>query len=151
MLIPPTPFPRGRSGPAGFPSPQGLPCPPAPARHLMTYLNPPNPLFKGAHQAFVRTRAHGHRFAVLRPASDDALVALRTLLFRYVMQLGQTLTLRGTFAYSMYLLPQRGEQNRLFCLRRCIHVCKCGPSAHVKLFLSCHGGRSGHFAPVVLH
>jgi hypothetical protein len=42
-------------------------------RHLMTCLNPPNPLFKGAHQAFVRTRAHGHRFAVLRPASDDAL------------------------------------------------------------------------------
>ena len=37
-------------------------------------LNPPNPLFKGAHQAFVRTRAHGHRFAVLRPASDDALL-----------------------------------------------------------------------------
>ena len=34
-LIPPTPFPRGRSGPAGFPSPLGLPCPPAPARHLM--------------------------------------------------------------------------------------------------------------------
>ena len=37
-------------------------------------LNPPNPLFKGAHQAFVRTRAQGHRFAVLRPASDDALL-----------------------------------------------------------------------------
>ena len=32
-------------------------------------LNPPIPLFKGAHQAFVRTRAHGHRFAVLRLAS----------------------------------------------------------------------------------
>ena len=47
-------------------------------------LNPPNPLFKGAHQAFVRTRAHGHRFAVLRPASEDALVAFRTLLCRYV-------------------------------------------------------------------
>ena len=47
-------------------------------------LNPPNPLSKGAHQAFVRTRAHGHRFAVLRPASDDALVALRTLLLRFV-------------------------------------------------------------------
>ena len=73
-LIPPTPFSRGRSGPAGFPSPLCLPCPPAPARHLMTYLNPPNPLFKGAHQAFVRTRARGHRFAVLRPASDDALL-----------------------------------------------------------------------------
>ena len=39
-------------------------------------LNPPNPLFKGAHQAYVRTRAHGHRFAVLRPASDDALLNL---------------------------------------------------------------------------
>ena len=34
-LIPPTPFSRGRSGPAGFPSPLGLPCSPAPARHLM--------------------------------------------------------------------------------------------------------------------
>ena len=73
ISIPPTPFSRGRSGPAGFPSPLCLPCPPAPARHLMTYLNPPNPLFKGAHQASVRTRARGHRFAVLRPASDDAL------------------------------------------------------------------------------
>ena len=40
------------------------------------YLNPPNPLFKGAHQASVRTRAHGHRFAVLRPASHDALLLL---------------------------------------------------------------------------
>ena len=47
-------------------------------------LNPPNPLSKGAHQAFVRTRAHGHRFAVLRPASEDALAALRTLLLRFV-------------------------------------------------------------------
>ena len=40
-------------------------------------LNPPNPLFKGAHLASVRTKAHGHRFAVLRPASDDALVPYR--------------------------------------------------------------------------
>ena len=53
-------------------------------RHLRTYLNPPNPLFKVARQASVRTGAHGHRFAVLRPASDDALVVLRTVLFRYV-------------------------------------------------------------------
>ena len=74
ISIPPTPFSRGRSGPAGFPSPLCLLCSPAPARHLMTYLNPPNPLSKGAHQAFVRTRARGHRFAVLRPASDDALL-----------------------------------------------------------------------------
>jgi len=56
-----------------------LPQIPGPACH-----NPPNPLFKGAHQATVRTRAHGHRFAVLRPASEDALAALRTLLLRFV-------------------------------------------------------------------
>ena len=72
----------------------------------MTCFNPPNPLFKGAHQASVRTGAHGHRFAVLRPASDDALVILRSVLFRYVMQLSQTLTLRASFASSTYLLPQ---------------------------------------------
>ena len=47
-------------------------------------LNPPNPLFKGAHQAFVRTGAHGHRFAILRPASDDALLSFRALLLRFV-------------------------------------------------------------------
>ena len=47
-------------------------------------LNPPNPLFKGAHQASVLTGAHAHRFAVLRPASEDALAALRTLLLRFV-------------------------------------------------------------------
>ena len=35
ISIPPTPFSRGRSGPTGFPSPLCLPCPPAPARHLM--------------------------------------------------------------------------------------------------------------------
>ena len=47
-------------------------------------LNPPNPLFKGAHQASVRTGGHGHRFAVLRPASEAALAAFRTLLLRFV-------------------------------------------------------------------
>ena len=98
ISISPTPFSRGRSGPTGFPSPLCLPCSPAPARHLMTYLNPPNPLFKGAHQAFVRTRARGHRFAVLRPASDDALLFIGTL--------SQTLTLRAAFASSTYLLSQ---------------------------------------------
>ena len=82
VLNPPTPFSRERSGPTGFPSPQWLPCPPTPARHLMTCLNPPNPPFKGAHQASVRTRPQGHRFAVLRPASEDALLTLRTVLFR---------------------------------------------------------------------
>ena len=82
VLNPPTPFSRERSGPTGFPSPQWLPCPPTPARHLMICLNPPNPLFKGAHQASVRTRPQGHRFAVLRPASEDALLTLRKVLFR---------------------------------------------------------------------
>ena len=65
---------------------------------LMIYLNPPNPLFKGAHQAFVRTRARGHRFAVLRPASDDALLFIGTL--------SQTLALRAAFTSSTYLLSQ---------------------------------------------
>ena len=47
--FPHPPFQGGRSGPAGFPSPLGLPCLPAPARHLMMpcylfYWDPvPNP------------------------------------------------------------------------------------------------------------
>ena len=52
-------------------------------------LNPPTP-FQGSDQAFVRTKAQGYRFAVLRPASDDALIK----------------TLRAAFASSTYLLPQ---------------------------------------------
>ena len=63
--------------------------------------------------------------------------------------LPQTLTMCAAFASSMYLLPQRGGQNRLFCLRRWIHVCEYDLFAHVRLFLSCHGGRSWVFAPVV--
>ena len=49
-------------------------------------LNPANPIFKGAHQAFVRTRAHGHRFAVLRPASDNALLNPTIPIFKGVHQ-----------------------------------------------------------------
>ena len=91
ISIPPTPFPRGRSGPAGFPSPLSLPCSPAPARHLKmpcyfiaaftssTYLlsqipgpgrssdddllNLPDPLFKGA------IRAYGLSIAACLPCS----------------------------------------------------------------------------------
>ena len=129
VLNPPTPFSRERSGPTGFSSPHGFPCPPTPARHLRTCLNPPNPMFfigtlsqtltlraafssstyllsqipgpgrssdddflnhstppiQGAHQASVRTRARGHRFAILRPASDDALLHLWTVLFRLLL------------------------------------------------------------------
>ena len=76
LLIPLIPFSRGHIRAYGLSIAARLPCPPTQARHLMTYLNPPNPLFKGARQAFVRTRAHGHRFAVLRPASHDALLLL---------------------------------------------------------------------------
>ena len=83
------------------------------------------------------------------PASYDALFILRSVLFRYVMQLGRTLTLRAAFASSTYLLLQRGGRNRLFCLRHWICVCKYGLSAHVMQFLKRHGGKSGLFAPVV--
>ena len=76
VSIPLTPFSMGHIRPSGFPSPHGCHCSPTPAGRLMTCINPPTPLFKGAHQAFVHTRAHGHRFAVLRPASDDALLLL---------------------------------------------------------------------------
>ena len=61
----------------------------------------------------------------------------------------QTPTMCAAFASSTYLLPQRGVQNRLFCLRHWIHVHKYGLSAHVRLFLKGHGGTSGLFAPVV--
>ena len=61
----------------------------------------------------------------------------------------QTPTMCATFKPSTYLLPQRGVQNRLFCLRHWIHVHKYGLSAHVRLFLNGHGGTSGLFAPVV--
>ena len=74
---------------------------------------------------------------------------LTALVLFFIGTLSQPLTLRGNFTSSMYLLPQRGGQNRLFCLRRWIHVCKYDLSAHVRLFLSCHGGRSWVFAPVV--
>ena len=55
---PPAHFSRGDQGLRAFHRRNGFPCPPASARNLMTCLNPPNPLFKGAHQASVRTRAH---------------------------------------------------------------------------------------------
>ena len=77
LLSPLIPFSRGISRPSGFPSPHGFPCPPTPARHLMTCLNPPNPLFKGAHQGL---RAFHRRTAALPansgPASDDAPLLL---------------------------------------------------------------------------
>ena len=112
--------------------------------------NPPDPLSKGAIRACGLSIAAGPSLpASSGPASYDALFILRSVLFRYVMQLGRTLTLRAAFASSTYLLPQRGEQNRLFCLRRWILVCKYGLSAHVMLFLNCHGRGSWVFAPVI--
>ena len=64
------------------------------------------------------------------------------------MLLPQTLTLSAAFASSTYLLSQRSGHNRLFCLRRWIHVCIYGLSAHVMQFLNGRGGRSWVFAPV---
>ena len=54
---------------------------------------------------------------------------------------------RNLCVLHVFLSPRR--QKRLFCLRHWIHVCKSGLSAHVMLFLNCHGGRSWVFAPVV--
>ena len=69
------PGPRGGFLLPHVPSPQRLPCPPAPAWHLMTYLNPPNPPFQGGDQGL---RAFHRRSAALLansgPASDDALL-----------------------------------------------------------------------------
>ena len=59
-------------------------------RHLMIYLNPPNPLFKGAHQGL---RAFHRLMAALPansgPASDDALLLL----------LGMTTSVSGNFRH----------------------------------------------------
>ena len=125
-----------------------VPAPDAP-RGLF---NPPDPLSKGVIRAYGLSIAYGFSLpASSGPSSDDALLILRSVLFRYVVRLlPQTTTMCAAFASSMYLLPQR-RQNRLFCLRRWIHVCKYGLSAHVMQFLKGHGGKSGLFATVVLH
>ena len=69
--------------------------------------NPPDPLSKGAIRACGLSIAAGPSLpASSGPASDDAQLALRSVLFRYVMQLGQTLMLRAAFSSSTYLLPQ---------------------------------------------
>ena len=70
-------------------------------------LIPPIPLSKGAIRACGLSIAVGLSLpASFGPASYDALFILRSVLFRYVMQLGRTLTLRAAFASSTYLLPQ---------------------------------------------
>ena len=115
---------------------------------LRSFLFNPPTLSKGVIRACVLSIAAGPSLpASSGPASYDALFILRSVLFRYVMQLGRTLTLRAAFASSTYLLPQRGGQNRLFCLRHWIHVNKYGLSAHVILFLSCHGADRGALPP----
>ena len=50
--------------------------------------NPPDPLSKGAIRAYGLSIAYGLSLpASFDPASDDALIALRTLLLRYVVRL----------------------------------------------------------------
>ena len=73
--LPQSPLSRGHIRAFGLSIAARLPCPPTPARHLMTCLNPPNPLFKGAYQGL---RAFHRLMATLPansgPASDDALL-----------------------------------------------------------------------------
>ena len=107
LLIPLIPFSRGTSGPAGFPSPHGFPCPPTLAQHLMTCLNPPNPLFKGAYQGL---RAFHRLMATLPansgPASDDALLLGMTTSVRHNWRL-----LPDTIASERHV--QREKPNNL--------------------------------------
>ena len=104
-------------------------------------LNPPNPLSKGAHQASERTGAHGHRFAVLRPASEDALVAFLTVLLRYVVPLDQTLTLRLAFSSFIDIVPNCGPSSGKsslcsggFAIRR--GLCRCSACRIARLHLA---------------
>ena len=57
-INPPDPLFKGAITAYGLSIAAWLPCPPAPARHLMTCLNPPNPLFKGAHQGLRAFHRH---------------------------------------------------------------------------------------------
>ena len=47
----------------------------------------------------------------------------------------------------MYLLPQMGVQNRLFCLRHWIHVCKYDIAVHVMQFFERSRGQIVGFCP----
>ena len=65
----------------------------------------------------------------------------------FIGTLSQPLTLCVAFASSTYLLPQRGGLNRLFCLRRWIHVCKYDIAAHVMQFFERSRGQIMPFCP----
>ena len=77
----------------------------------------PHPPFQGGDQASVRTRAQVHRFAVLRPASEDALLN-STILFNPPFQ-------GGTSGPAGFPSP------------RC-HPCPPTPARHLKM--PCCGG-----------
>ena len=77
VLNPPTPFSRERSGPSCAPERRAT-ASLFFGRHLMTYLNPPNPLFKGAIRASGLSIASWLPLpANSGPASDDALFGTR--------------------------------------------------------------------------
>ena len=107
LLIPLIPFSRGYIRASGLSIAARLPCQPTPARHLMTCLNPPNPLFKGAHQGL---RAfHRHTAALPAnsgPASDDALLLCMTTSVRHNWRL-----LPDTIASERHV--QREKPNNL--------------------------------------
>jgi hypothetical protein len=78
------------------------------SRIIQTYFFRGHPLSKGAIRACGLSIAAGPSLpAISGPASDDALVALRSVLFRYVVRLlPQTLTMCAAFTSSTYLRQQ---------------------------------------------
>ena len=80
-LIPPhPPFQGGRSGPAGFPSPRCLPCPPAPARHLKMPASPSEERAKEL-RGFLLPYTPGAscNYLMLRGLTDFRVVKIATL------------------------------------------------------------------------
>ena len=111
MSIPPTPpLSRGRSGPTGFPSPRCLPCPPAPARHLMM------PCY-----------TFGHASSFFHVPSPDAP---RGLCVFHVFALANT---RTRLSQSPYPPPSRGRSGPTgFPSPRCL-PCPPAPARHLMM------------------
>ena len=124
MSIPPAPFSRGRSGPTGFPSPRCLPCPPAPARHLMmpcytfghasSFFHVPNPDdVRGLCVLHVFAVATGAKSPLL-PTSFDSRVQIRPFRPRHPFYFIVTCANRAFWPPSLKVNPSDGIP-RLYC------------------------------------
>ncbi len=121
------------------------PAPDAPSVRF----NPPDPLSKGAIRACGLSIAAWLSLpASSGPASADALITLRSDFFAMLCCCPNPDAPRGLYVLHVFAAATWLAKST-FRLRRWIHVCRYGLSAHVRLFLSCHGGRSWVFAPVV--